>query len=231
MICITMSNNNTQSVETRKGMFCYPCGGYTVRRRALIDCTGYFTCQDCGCQFTKTVLPLFIVTGASGAGKSTIIEPLQHLLSGCGVFDKDQMWASDWDMAYNNFFRIASALAQGGKQTVIVGTIIPEHLEGLSDRELVGDIFYINLHTDDQTRRARLMSRRKWGLPSEEFIQEHARFAAQLLADAETKFGHPMPTFDTTTKAPEEVAAQVAGWIKAQETGATSPKFNPIGMV
>lgn len=83
-------------VETRKGMFCYPCGGYTVERREVIDRTGYFICDACGGQFTKTVLPLFIVTGASGAGKSAIIEPLQHLLSEYGVFDKDQMWAWDW---------------------------------------------------------------------------------------------------------------------------------------
>lgn len=209
-----MGTENEPTVETRKGMFCYACGGYTVKRRELVTCSGTFVCADCGCQFTKTVLPLFIVTGASGVGKSAIIEPLQHLLTEYGVFDKDQIWASNWDMVYNNFFRIASALAQGGRKTVIVGTIIPEHLEGLSDRDLVGEINYINLHTDDQTRRMRLISRRKWGLPDEEFIQQHARFAAWLLANAETKFGHPMPTFDTTSISPEAVAEQVAGWIK-----------------
>jgi transposase-like protein len=209
-----MGNESEQTVETRKGMFCYQCGSYTVKRHELISCIGYFTCDNCGYQFTKTVLPLFIVTGASGAGKSAILEPLQHLLTEYGVFDKDQIWARDWDMVYNNFFRIASALAQGDKKTVVVGTIVPEHLEGLSDRNLVGEIFYINLHTDDQTRRTRLTSRRKWGLPSEEFIQEHAKFAAQLLMDSETLFGHPMPTIDTTYKSPEEVAELVAGWIK-----------------
>jgi hypothetical protein len=209
-----MSNENEPTAQSRKGMFCYPCGKYTVKRRELINCIGTFTCAACGYQFTKTVLPLFIVTGASGTGKSAIIEPLQHLLTEYGVFDKDQMWARDWDMAYNNFFRIASALAQGNKKTVIIGTIIPDMLEGLSERDLVGDIFYINLHTDDQTRRNRLTSRRNWGLPGEEFIQEHARFATWLLTNAETQFGYPMPTIDTTSKSPEEVAKQVAGWIE-----------------
>jgi len=210
-----MNNENKPIIETRKGMFCYQCGSYAVKRSKLIDSIGYFACTVCGYQWRPiTVLPLFIVTGASGAGKSAIIEPLQHLLTEYGVFDKDQMWARDWDMAYNNFFRIASALAQGNKKTVIVGTIIPEHLEGLADRDLVGDIFYINLHTDDRTRRTRLNSRRKWGLPDEEFIQEHARFAVWLLTNAETEFGHPMTTIDTTSIAPEEVAEQVARWIK-----------------
>lgn len=213
-----MSNENEQTVETRKGMFCYACGRYTVKRRELVNCIGYFACNDCGYQWRpRKVLPLFIVTGASGVGKSAIIEPLQHQLKEYGVFDKDQIWANNWDMVANNFFRIASALAQGDKKTVVVGTIIPEHLEGLSDRDLVGEIYYINLHTDDRTRRHRLTTRRKWGLPGEEFIQAHARFAAQLLMDAETKFGHPMPTIDTTFKSPEEVAEQVAGWIKKHE--------------
>lgn len=212
---VCMNNENTPIVETRKGKFCYQCGSYAVKRTNLVGSTGYFGCIDCGCQWNPiTVLPLFIVTGASGAGKSAIIEPLQHLLTEYGVFDKDQMWAKDWDMVYNNFFRIASALAQGNKRTVIVGTIIPEMLEELSDRDLVGDIFYINLHTDDQTRRTRLTTRRKWGLPDEEFIQSHARFAAWLLANAETAFGHPMPTIDTTSTSPDEVAVQVARWIR-----------------
>lgn len=196
-------------------MFCYQCGGYTVKRRALIEGIGTFSCGDCGSQFTKIVLPLFIVTGASGVGKSSIIEPLQRLLTGYGVFDKDQMWAGSWDMAYNNFFRIASALAQGGKGTVLVGTIVPDHLDGLSDRDLVGETFYINLHTDDETRRMRLLSRRKWGYPNEAFIEEHARFAAQLLRDANTEFGQPMLTIDTTKTTPQKAAEEVAEWINA----------------
>ena len=105
-----MSVENEQTVESRKGMFCYQCGSYTVKRSRLINSIGYFDCTVCGYQGRPiTVLPLFIVTGASGAGKSAIIEPLQHLLTEYGVFDKDQMWAADWDMAYNNFLRIASA--------------------------------------------------------------------------------------------------------------------------
>ncbi len=158
-----MSQEDNHTIESRAGMFCYVCGGYSIKCRELIGCIGTFICSACNNQFTRTVLPLFIITGASGVGKSAVIEPLQHLLSDYGVFDKDLMWAKDWDMAYNNFFRIAFALAQGNMKTVIVGTIVPEHLEGLSDRDLVGDIFYINLHTDDETRQTTLNHTEKMG--------------------------------------------------------------------
>lgn len=210
-----MSAGDHQAIETRKGMFCYACGGYTIQRRALAHGIGSFACPVCGYQWPPTrVLPLFIVTGASGAGKTTIIQPLQQRLNTCGVFDKDQIWATNWDMVMNNFFRVASALAQGSRHTVIVGTIVPDHLAGLSDRDLVSDIYYINLHCDDQTRRNRLLTRRKWGLPDEDFIQAHARFAARLLIDAGTMFGHPMPTIDTSAQTPEAVAEQVAVWVE-----------------
>ncbi len=35
-------------VETRKGMFCYACGKYAIKRRALADSTGHFACDECG---------------------------------------------------------------------------------------------------------------------------------------------------------------------------------------
>ena len=206
------------SAEARQGMFCDRCGQYAISRRTLVADTGEFQCAHCQRHFTRRVLPLFIVTGASGVGKTSIISALQQQLPGYAVLDKDLMWARDWDMAYNNFFRIASSLAQTGLYTIIVGTIIPEHLQGLSDRDLVGSIGYAILHCDDQTRRQRLLTRREWGLPSEEFIRTHEAFARWLLEHAERDFGEPMVTFDTSTAAPEAIAAAVALWIQQKTT-------------
>lgn len=195
-------------------MFCDRCGAYAIRRQQLQDGIGDFVCDECRRRFSRRVLPLYIVTGASGVGKTSIITRLQELLTECGVLDKDQMWSRNWDMVCNNFFRIASALAQGGRDTVIVGTIIPEHVIGLSDRDLVGTIYYANLHCDDATRRHRLLTRRTWDVPDEEFIQKHKEFARWLLDHAATDFGHPMPTFDTAVDTPEVVADNVATWVR-----------------
>lgn len=200
--------------EARQGMFCDQCGAYSIQRRGLNDDIGEFLCGNCQRHFSRRVLPLFIVTGASGVGKTTIAPLLQRLLTDYGVFDKDLMWARDWDMACNNFFRIASALAQGGRATVVVGTIIPEHLTGLSDRDLVGTISYANLHCDDATRAQRLLHRRTWGVPDEEFIRTHQEFARWLLEHAHTDFEPPMPTFDTAVNSPEAVARAIAQWVR-----------------
>jgi hypothetical protein len=200
-------------------MFCDRCGAYAIRRQQLHDGIGDFACDACQRRFSRRVMPLYIVTGASGVGKTSITPLLQGLLPNCGVFDKDQMWARDWDMIYNNYFRIASALAQGGKVTVVVGTIMPEFLVGLSDRDLVGEIRYANLHCDDETRRHRLLTRRTWDVPDEEFIHQHEEFARWLLDHATTDFGAPMPTFDTTVDMPEVVAQNVATWVKQHVAG------------
>jgi transposase-like protein len=195
-------------------MFCDRCGSFTIARTTLDSDRGEFACSTCGRQFSRRVLPLFIVTGASGVGKTTIIELLQRRLTEYGVFDKDALWAQDWDTVYNNYFRIASALAQGGRLTVIVGTILPEFFAGLADRDLVGTIHYANLHCDDETRARRLLTRRTWGIPDEAFIRDHQVFARWLLDHAETDFDPPMPTFDTTTAPPEDVAEEVARWVR-----------------
>jgi hypothetical protein len=206
--------------ESRLGIFCDVCGNYGIRRTGLDRDIGFFGCEHCGRQFERRVLPLFIVTGASGSGKTAIIPHLQHLLPGYGVFDKDWMWATDADMVHNNFFRIASALAQGGSATVILGTLLPEFFDGLSDRDLVGQIRYANLHCAPDLRAWRLMTRRTWDLPDDAFIRKHQKFAEWLLDHADSDFGAPMPTFDTTFSVPEAVAFQIANWVTGQDGAA-----------
>jgi hypothetical protein len=79
-------------------------------------------CEACGGVVAVNILPLFVVTGASGAGKSTIAPALRSRLRECVVFDKDLIWGASWDQVYNNWLRIAYSIAQGGRHTVICGT-------------------------------------------------------------------------------------------------------------
>ena len=54
---------------------CYQCGLY--RADKIIDPAGPFAiCPECGYQHPFLQLPLLIVSGASGAGKSTICNHL-----------------------------------------------------------------------------------------------------------------------------------------------------------
>ena len=166
-----------------------------------------------------TDFPIFIVTGTSGAGKTAVIPELRRLLPGVAVLDKDHMWHPNPGAAYDNFFRIAAALATTGIYTVIVGTIIPEHFTGWAceERDRVGEIRYVNLHCSDGVRERRLRARPAWRKSSTpEFIEEHRKLAARLLA-GELPAG--TPTFDTTKCSVEETAAEVASYIRAAMAG------------
>ncbi len=81
-------------------------------------------------------LPLFLVTGASGAGKSTVVPFLQHLLPMCDVFNMDIMLDErDWKISQHNWIRIAQNLVEQGRYTILCGTTLPEHFV-----ELRGDV-------------------------------------------------------------------------------------------
>jgi hypothetical protein len=57
-------------------------------------------CPSCGDEQRIPALPLFVVTGASGTGKSTVMEPLRARLPDVEVFDVDvtlQVAALGWD--------------------------------------------------------------------------------------------------------------------------------------
>jgi hypothetical protein len=75
----------TPSTQPPKETFCLTCGPEAVleRRSAVLHC------PRCGTQQPVPDFPLFVVTGASGTGKTTITGPLRRALPGCDVFDVD----------------------------------------------------------------------------------------------------------------------------------------------
>lgn len=159
-------------------------------------------------------LPFFIVTGASGAGKSTVVPELRRLLPDFDVFDMDLLAADDWQQVKWNWLKIAHSIAQSGRGTVLCGTVVPENLAGAPYLPYFDGIYYLNLHCDDETRAARLRARPAYRGTTEEFIADHANFARWLLEHAATAFDPPMPTVDTTGRTVAVVADEVAAWVR-----------------
>ena len=168
-------------------------------------------CPRCGAQQPLPAHPLFVVTGASGTGKSTIVEPLRRRLPGCEVLETDiilHVAALGWDTWRNTWLQLAHAIALNGRATVLCGSLVPEHLEELPARRLVGPIHCCNLDCPDAVLAERLRARPAWRDSSRDAkIVEHLRFAAWLRARIQ-------PTFDTSVLSAEEVADRVADWIR-----------------
>jgi hypothetical protein len=167
-------------------------------------------CPRCGAERRLPGHPLFVVTGASGTGKSTILEPLQLRLPGCEVLETDvilHVAALGWDTWRNTWLQLAHAIGLNGRATVLCGPLLPDHLEDLPARRLVGPIHFCNLDCPDAVLADRLRARPAWRGWTEEKIIEHQRFAAWLRARIR-------PTFDTGTLSADEVADRVAQWVE-----------------
>ena len=86
-------------------------------------------CPSCGATRRLPGYPLFVVTGASGAGKSTIVEPLRRRLPDCEVFEADiilHVAALGWDTWRNTWLQLTHAIALNGRATVLCGSLLPD---------------------------------------------------------------------------------------------------------
>lgn len=169
-------------------------------------------CPRCGSESWLPALPLFVVTGASGSGKSTITGPLRSLLPGCLVLEADvilHVAALGWDNWRNTWLQLAYAAALGGRVIVLTGSVTPDQLERLPARKLIGPIHFALLDCTDDILASRLRARPAWRASSSEAnVLEHQRFAGSLRARI-------TPSFDTGAASAAEVAGQVAGWVQA----------------
>jgi predicted ATPase len=78
-------------------------------------------------------LPLFVVTGASGTGKSAIVDGLRRRLPHCEVFETDlilQVAELGWDKWQDTWLLLAHGIALNGRATVLCGSLQSEQLEG-----------------------------------------------------------------------------------------------------
>jgi primosomal protein N' len=69
--------------------YCQSCD----RPIAMVPRNGHAICPECGhVDDAAALAPLFIVTGASGSGKTAVFAPLARRLQGrCVTFDADQL--------------------------------------------------------------------------------------------------------------------------------------------
>lgn len=165
------------------------------------------------------VQPVFLVSGASGAGKSTILPELVAVLRGeCIVFDGD--WLIDpfvgqpsvedihsihWPSVQEAMLHIAHGLSQNGLPTLLLGSFMPQTLHTNRARRWVGDAHFLVLDCPDNERRLRLEARPPWRGRD---IDAQLGFALWLRTNLS-------PVIDTSTTTPRGVAEQVATWVRS----------------
>src|SRR6266850_883890 len=108
---------------------CVNCGLY--RPDKIIDPAGpYAICPECGHRHLFRPLPLLIVSGASGAGKSTVCHQLLGKVTDAVLLDSDILWRPEFESfgaPAPNFFetwlRVAKSVGQSGRPVVGVDPV------------------------------------------------------------------------------------------------------------
>lgn len=192
--------------------YCQSCDTPVVMQPA----DGLAVCPECDRADEAAALrPLFVVTGASGSGKTAVLAPLARRLRGrCVTFDVDLLMDSagalsggrpiDWAAFRDAWLAIAHGVAQSGMPTVLLGPFIPDHLRDLPARRWISDIHFIALDCPDEVRRARISARPPWRSRDIDEQVEFGRWLRRSLADR----------VDTSSGTPQDTAAAIAAWIE-----------------
>ncbi|MCM3782777.1 AAA family ATPase [Neobacillus mesonae] len=154
--------------------------------------------------------PLFVVTGASCVGKSSVVPYLRSLLPDFDVFDLHPEEESSYSpLSLDHLLQVAYQVSLSERGTILVGTLTPETIQESDYRDRFSQIYYINLHCSDDVREHRL---REKGA-SEAVIRENMQLAHQLLQNEHTLFNPPVTTMDTTSLSLDEVGKLIRKWV------------------
>ncbi|TBL74501.1 AAA family ATPase [Paenibacillus thalictri] len=155
--------------------------------------------------------PIFLLTGASGSGKTSVIPELYKVNPEDIVFDLDSLYGplKDWNIIKNVWIHIANQITLNNRITILCGTFMPQELEKMDLKDRF-DFYFIGLHCSDEIREKRLKER-NW---DDELIKEHKDFNNWIVNNADKAFDPKMPLIDTSDLLPNEVAMRINNYVK-----------------
>jgi len=196
---------------------CHRCGSY--RADKVIDLDGpVAVCPACGYRHSFVRLPLLLVSGASGAGKTAVCNQLVGTLDAVVMLDADILWQPAFATPENNYrdffetwLRVAKNIGQSGRPVVLFGAGIgvPANLEPCIERRYFAGLHTLALVCADAVLAARLHARPAW-----------RESAGRGFVDAQLQFNQwfkDQPAIDRLDTTHATVAATVAGvvdWIE-----------------
>ena len=198
---------------------CPNCGEY--RADKIIEPEGpYAVCPHCEYQHKFIRLPLFVLTGASGVGKTTTCLALGATAKEFVVMESDILWREEFNQPttdYRNYretwLRVCKNISQAGKPVVLCGAGIPSQFEACVERRYFSDIHYLALVCEDKVLASRLRDRPAWrGSSKNEYINEHVAFNRWLKKNA-LNTQPPMALLDTSDISVDESVEGVKEWI------------------
>jgi broad-specificity NMP kinase len=205
-------------------VFCPQCGEYGLDRR--IDPNGPVAiCKNCEHALSIQYLPLFIVGGASGVGKSTVCRELADEIDSVVCMDVDMLWdrafsTIESSFEYNTYYlRQAVTVAQSGRPVVLFGADIgqPGIVEETVEQRYFSSIHYLALTCESEVQAERLRKRSNWSDATDHWTMANEQVALNRWYDERGDAPNsPIETLDATDRTVEQMATRVAEWIDQQ---------------
>jgi hypothetical protein len=196
---------------------CPGCGLYREDKQVDVERHAAI-CLDCGHEYRFLQLPLLVVTGASGTGKSTVMLSLTGKQSEFVCLDSDILWRDEFNkpdddyMQYRNLWlRVVKNIAQSGRPVALFGSSTPGQFERCAERRYIGDIRYLALVCDDDELERRLKARPGWRKSGDEEVVTRMKQFNRWLRDNASSTG--MTTLDTTAMDIDATVAATLRWM------------------
>ncbi len=199
---------------------CPGCGEYSDDKD-VIPVPPVAICPHCNYGSQFVMLPLFIVTGASGSGKTTAALKLARLMKDVVVLDQDILWNDSFNTPEDNYkafrnkwLRMAKNINQAGRPVVLFGSAIPEQFENLNERRYIEKMHYLSLYCQPEVLANRLKERPHWRKSgSEENLKSMLEFNHWLKENAE-KTEPKMNLLDTTEIDVADTVEAIQKWVE-----------------
>lgn len=162
-------------------------------------------------------LPLFIVTGASGVGKSTTCNLLFQDETDYIVMESDLLWNDIYNTPEDDYhayrelwLRVCANISQIGKPVVLCGCATPKQFESCKARSLFSEIFYLAVVCSEEQLENRMRIGR--GITDENWLKSSKDFNHWLIENA-NKTTPNITLLDNSTLTPKEAAQLADMWI------------------
>lgn len=191
---------------------CSKCGDYRWNKSISED-GNRVVCPSCGFEWKFTSLPLFVLTGCSGVGKTTTAQALLQRETTYLLMDADffGFMGEDYQARAEQVLNLSKNLMQSGKPVLWTMAGALEKLDRTYHRRFFRSIYYLALVCDVDDLRHRMRVGR--AIQDEEWIQRSVEHNAYLMRHDSIE-GVGYDRFDITGKSVDEVADYVDSWIR-----------------
>lgn len=195
---------------------CIHCKKYSAEKE-IIEEGKFQRCPFCGHKQAITRWPLFIITGASAAGKSTISAQLFLHERDYHVIESDIFWSDYFNEPETDYrkyreycLRICKNISQIGKPVVLCGSAVPKQFENCTERRYFSEIHYLAVVCNEDILVRRLTEQRH--IEDQDLIARSIDFNHWLKENA-TKTTPQIQLLDNSHLTVEEATRKTSEWI------------------